>query len=341
MKSYKTLFQRTVKFLAIVLVIALLSTGIAKAQSVARAGLLEEMEIRPGVRVEIPINIENVVDLYGIDIELKFDPAFWEFEDADPRREGIQPALGTFLDPGMTLYNRILPKEGLVQLVLSQINPSEAKSGSGTILVLYARALKTGTTKIEVQKVELATRDGLGIEVEGVDGEIVIKTQAPVVTATAIPVIDPTEIITIPTYIPPTATNTPSPTRTPVPTRTPAPTSTPVPTATKVPTGQPAISETSSPNTGSVTAPGEEETASPAPETAAGTSEVDPTVTAEVPSAVEEDDTVQPTHNSVTIDETELSKAQEGGNGIWFIVVILAAAAILAVSFLVKNKRKN
>ncbi len=335
MKSYKTLFQRTVKFLAIVLVIALLSTGIAKAQSVARAGLLEEMEIRPGVRVEIPINIENVVDLYGIDIELKFDPAFWEFEDADPHREGIQPALGTFLDPGMTLYNRILPKEGLVQLVLSQINPSEAKSGSGTILVLYAKALKTGTTKIEVQKVELATRDGLGIEVEGVDGEIVIKTQAPVVTATAIPVIDPTEIITIPTYIPPTATNTPSPTRTPVPT------STPVPTATKVPTGQPVISETSSPNTGSVTAPGEEETASPAPETAVEPSEVDPTVTAEVSSAVTEDDTVQPTQIPVTIDETELSKAQEGGNGIWFIVVILAAAAILAVSFLVKNKRKN
>lgn len=335
MKSYKTLFQRTVKLLAIVLVIALLSTGIAKAQSVARAGLLEEMEIRPGVRVEIPINVENVVDLYGIDIELKFDPAFWEFEDADPHREGIQPALGTFLDPGMTLYNRILPKEGLVQLVLSQINPSEAKSGSGTILVLYARALKTGTTKIEVQKVELATRDGLGIEVEGVDGEIVIKTQAPVVTATSIPVIDPTEIITIPTYIPPTQTFTP------VPTSTPIPNSTPVPTATKVTTSEPAISETSSPNTGSVTAPGEEETASPAPETAVETSEVDPTVTAEVSSAVIEDDTVQPTQIPVTIDETELSKAQEGGNGIWFIVVILAAAAILAVSFLVKNKRKN
>lgn len=337
MKSYKTLFQRTVEFLAIVLVIALLSTGIAKAQSVARAGLLEEMEIRPGVRVEIPINIENVVDLYGIDIELKFDPAFWEFEDADPRREGIQPALGTFLDPGMTLYNRILPKEGLVQLVLSQINPSEAKSGSGTILVLYARALKTGTTKIEVQKVELATRDGLGIEVEGVDGEIVIKTQAPVVTATAIPVIDPTEIITIPTYIPPTATNTPSPTRTP------APTSTPVPTATKVPTGQPAISGTSSPNTGSVTAPeGEEETTSPDTETAVETSEVDPSVTAEISSSLDEDNTIQPTQIPVTGEETELTQAQEGGNKIiWIIVVVLAAAAILAVSFLVKNKRKN
>lgn len=329
MKSFP-LLEKTLKSLAILLVIAILSTGIARAQSIARAGLLEDMEIRPGVRVEIPINIENVVDLYGIDIELKFDPAFWEFEDADPRREGIQPALGTFLDPGMTLYNEIYPEEGLVRLVLSQINPSEAKSGSGTILVLYAKALKTGKTKIEVQKVELATRDGLGIDVEGVDGEIVIKTQAPVVTATSIPVIDPTEIIIIPTYIPPTATNMP------------APTSTPVPTATKVPTSQPAISGTSSPNTGSVTAPGEEGTTSPDTETAVETSEVDPSVTAEISSSVDEDNTIQPTQIPVTGEETELTQAQEGGNKtIWIIVVVLAAAAILAVSFLVKNKRKN
>ncbi len=39
-----------------------------------------------------------------------------------------------------------------MQLVLSQMNPSEAKSGSGTIMVLYAKALKTGTTRIEVEK---------------------------------------------------------------------------------------------------------------------------------------------------------------------------------------------
>ena len=169
------------------LVIALLSTGIARAIIAGRSVRIW----KPGVRVEIPINIEDVVDLYGIDIELKFDPAFWEFEDADPSREGIQPAIGTFLDPGVTLYNEIYPEEGRVWLVLTQLNPSEAKSGSGTIMVLYAKALKTGTTKIEVEKVELATREGLGIEVEGVDGEISISAQAPEVTTTAIPVIDP------------------------------------------------------------------------------------------------------------------------------------------------------
>lgn len=309
MKSYKLLFQNTLKTLAIVLVIAFLSTGIARAQTIAKIGLLEDMEIRPGVRVEIPINIEDVVDLYGIDIELKFDPAFWEFEDADPSREGIQPAIGTFLDPGVTVYNEIYPEEGRVWLVLTQLNPSEAKSGSGTIMVLYSKAIKTGTTKIEVQKVDLATRAGLRIEGEGVDGKIRISSQAPAVTATTIPVIDPTEIIIIPTYIPPTATFTP------------VPTSTPVPTATKVPTSEAAVSETIIEETPDQSDPGVE--------------------TSEEAVATEPDAEEAP-QDSVTGEGTELSQAQEGGNKtIWIIVVILAVAAILAGSFLVKNKRKN
>lgn len=309
MKSCQ-LFIKTLNVFAIVLMIALLSTGIAHSQSIAKAGLLEDMEIRPGVRVEIPINIEDVVDLYGIDIELRFDPDFWEFEDADPRQEGIQPALGTFLDPGMTLFNEIYPEEGLVRLVLSQMNPSEAKSGSGTILVLYAKALKTGTTQIKVQKVEMATREGLGIEVEGVDGEIRITSQAPVVTATAIPVIDPTEIIIIPTYIPPTLTFTPVPTSTPRP--------------TEVVTSQATVSEETPAETPEQPGQADER---PEEAEAAVTAEVKADESTEIPS---------------TGDGSELSQAQEGGNKtIWIIVVILAVAVILAVSFLVKNKRKN
>lgn len=213
-----------------------LSTQAGLAQAIARAGLLEDMQIRPGVAVEIPIDIEDVVDLYGIEIELEFDPTFWEFEDADNRREGIQPAIGTFLDPGMTLFNIIDMQEGRIHLVMSQVNPSEGKSGDGTIMVLYATAKKTGVTSFEVKKVELATREGMGIEVEGVDGQITIESQAPVVTATAIPVIDPTEIIIIPTYSPPTATATSRATITPLPTSTPRPTNTSHLTNTSQPT---------------------------------------------------------------------------------------------------------
>ncbi len=215
MKLFQKFIKKPLVFFLLIGIFSFLLTSAVGAQGLARAGLLKDMQIKPGVEVEIPIDIENVVELYGIDIELKFDPTFWEFRDADPRREGVQPAIGTFLDPGMTLFSIIDMEEGRIHLVMSQVNPSVGKSGKGNILVLYATALKTGTTSFVVSNVELSTRDGIGIEVEGLDGEVVIGNDAPEVTATSIPVTDPTQIIIIPTYVPPTAT--PLPTSTPQP----------------------------------------------------------------------------------------------------------------------------
>lgn len=214
----------------LLLLVGVLYNGTALAQSGTRMGVFENLEIKPGVLVEVPVEIRDVTDLYAFDIELSFDPDYLEFEDADPNKSGIQPGFGTFLDPGMTLYNIIDPEESLIHVVMSQINPSEAKSGSGNLLVLYLTGLKTGQTTLEVTKVELSTRYGEAIPVSGVDAEIEIVTDAPVVTATPIPVIDPITITEIPTLdpsqIPPTPTTAPS--VTPMPTRT--ATATPQPT---------------------------------------------------------------------------------------------------------------
>ena len=179
MKLYQKIIRRPI---LLFLLIGIGSFGLisaVKAQTIARVGLLHDMEIRPGVEVEIPIDIEDVVDLYGIDIELKFDPEYWEFRDADPNRQGIQAKFGDFLDPGMMLFNIIDPEEGRIHLVVSQVRPSEGKTGDGNIMVLYATPLKTGTTGFEVSNVEMSTRDGEDIPVEGVDGEVRIANPPP------------------------------------------------------------------------------------------------------------------------------------------------------------------
>ena len=200
------------------------------AQGGTQAGVFEVPEIRPGVLVEVPVEIRDVVDLYAFDIELSYDPEYLEFEDADPNKDGIQPGFGTFLDPGMTLVNIIDPEEGLIHVLMTQVNPAEPKSGSGNLLVLYMTGLKTGQTTLEVTKVELSTRYGEAIPVSGMDAEIVIAAEAPVVTATPIPVIDPIEITEIPTLDP--YILTPSPTPAPSATPMPTPTGTAIPVAT-------------------------------------------------------------------------------------------------------------
>lgn len=214
------------------------------AQTGTEVGVFEDREIRPGAIVEVPVDIRDVTDLYAFDIEISFDPEYLDFDDADPNKAGIQTGIGTFLDPGMMLMNQIDPEEGTIHVVMTQINPSQPKSGSGNLLVLYLTGLKTGLTTLEVTKVELSTRYGEAIAVSGVDAGIVIAAQAPVVTATSIPVVDPIQITEIPTLdpskIPPTPTTAPS--ATPIPTRTATSMATQTRTATA--TGQTAQART-------------------------------------------------------------------------------------------------
>ncbi len=177
-----------------------------------QVGVFQTYSVKPETRLEIAIEIKNVENCYAFDLELRYDPQILGIEDADPVRDGIQPALGTFLDAGMVLYNTVDAENGVIRFVMSQINPSEPKSGSGVLLVLYARGLKEGVSALEITKGDLATREGQIIPAELVSGSLEISANAAESAATAVPVQDPTGIMMIPT-LGPTDTPTPVPTK--------------------------------------------------------------------------------------------------------------------------------
>jgi hypothetical protein len=163
----------------------------------------------------VPVQIEDVQELYGIDIEIKFDPDVIMIEDADPNSEGTQPALGTFLDAGLTLFNTADNEEGVIRFVMSQVNPSEPKSGEGNILVLYIQGLAEGESDLEITILELSSRAGEAIAAQPVDGTVTISEAAASKQSTSIPVQDPTSMVNVPTSQP-----TEKPENTPTPTRT-------------------------------------------------------------------------------------------------------------------------
>jgi len=230
-KHYKlSLIMTTILLLALLVV-----PGFGQAG--AEIGVFADREIPIGGRVEVAVEVRGVIDLYAVDVELRFDPSILTVEDADTNKVGVQPGLGMMLDAGMTLYNEVDNETGLVRFVMSQINPSEPKSGDGILLVLYFEGKQAGTSQIEVQKAEFSTRFGEAIAVSGVDAEIVVSANAPEVVATAIPVQDQAQIIVIETLAP-TATFTPEATATPAATAMPA---TNVPTA--VVAGQDSLEE--------------------------------------------------------------------------------------------------
>ncbi len=202
-----------------------------------QVGVFKTFEGMPGARLEIPVEVKNVENCYAFDLELRYDPQVLSLEDADPLRDGVQPALGTFLDAGMVLYNTVDAENGIIRFVMSQINPSEPKSGSGVLLVLYVSGLKEGESALELTKADLATREGQLIPAELVSGSVQISLNAAESAGTAVPVQDPTGIMMIPTLAP---TNTP----TIIPTKAPA-------TPTIMPASA-SVEETQPPQTGAV-----------------------------------------------------------------------------------------
>lgn len=212
-------------FFIILLLMVISPLGAVFAQDgTAQGGVFEDYEVSPGERVEVPVEIRDVTDLYAVDLEIRFDPDVIQIEDANPNLDGVQPALGTFLDAGLTLFNSVDNDEGVVRFVMSQVNPSEPKSGNGILLVLYVVGEEEGTSDLEVTTLELSDRFGEAIAVEAVDGSVTVSEEAALVESTAIPVQDPTGIVQVPTQAP-----TPIPTATSIP-PTPTPT-TDLPTA--------------------------------------------------------------------------------------------------------------
>ena len=181
------------------------------AQGGARVGVFADLEIPLNTRVEVPVEVRDVSELYAVDLTIRFDPDVLQVEDANPNQAGVQPGLATFLDAGMTLFNEVDNETGTVRFVMSQINPSEGKSGSGNLLVLYFVGKRAGASQVAVEHVEASDRYGVAITLSEVDAEIVVSASAPEVVGTPIPVQDQAQILVIETLTP-----TPTPTVTPL-----------------------------------------------------------------------------------------------------------------------------
>jgi len=213
MKNNTNWIRVIVSCLLVFLAAGLVSPASGQAGG-AQVGVFQTFAGKPGARLEIPVEIKNVENCYAFDLELRYDPQVLSLEDADPLRDGVQPALGTFLDAGMVLYNTVDAENGVIRFVMSQINPSEPKSGSGVLLVLYVSGLKEGESALELTKADLATREGQLIPAELVSGSVQISANGEEGSGTAVPVQDPTGIMMIATLAP-TSTPTPAPTKAP------------------------------------------------------------------------------------------------------------------------------
>ena len=188
-------------------------------------GVFKTYEFSPGAALTLPVEVKGVQELYGIDLSLEFDSALLQVVDADENTPGVQVALGTFLDPGLLLFNEVDNTAGTLSFAMSQVNPSKAKSGNGVLLVVTFSGLKAGVSDLKVTKLDMSTREGLAINGKAADSQVMVKVGAAAQGTVTIPTQAASGAITVPTMAP-----------TQVPTATPQPTATALPTKALMPT---------------------------------------------------------------------------------------------------------
>jgi LysM repeat protein len=205
----------------------------------------------------VRLRLENVQNLYGLEVHLTFDASVVQIEDDDPSRAGVQIALGEIPHPEFIVQNMVDNNGGRVDYAVVQLSPRPPASGSGVVATLHFRGLREGSSPIRFIGAKLASPEGLEIPVTLQEGSIVVgpipdDTPTPTGTSgapTASPSVTPTHTPQGPTASPDaTPTNTPQgPTSTATATQTPqAPTSTSQPptaappSSTPTPAGSPA-----------------------------------------------------------------------------------------------------
>ena len=116
---------------------------------------------RADAPLTVEVYVQDVVDLYGADVQLRFDPTLFQVRDADPGRPGIQVVIhNELLYPDFLLHGEADPVVGRIWYAAAQRNPREPAQGSGRLFSFTVDPLRTGLGAFAIVYQELSTRDG-------------------------------------------------------------------------------------------------------------------------------------------------------------------------------------
>jgi len=199
-------------------------------------------QLNVGAVATIEIQIANVADLAGADVELRFNPAVLQVQDANPATEGVQIQPGTFLQPDFVVTNEADNTTGVIRYILTQVAGTPPAAGAGTLATVNFQAVTPGISDLPFTISTLSSSVPAAIPVTAQGGQIIVTQPGqPTIEPTAGPTAEPTTGVTVvPTQAPTaTATLVPPPLPTATPTAippTPAPTPT-LPPLAKIPPG--------------------------------------------------------------------------------------------------------
>ena len=157
----KTIFRLALITIAVLLVAV--APAAAQTETVVRVDP-DFLQVAPGANFTLTIQIDDVVSLYAFDVRVSFPP---------DKLEVVSASNGDFLEGPFLGLITCDNDAGTVTAIVSQQNPTEPQTGSGTLVVITFQALGNRTdADIVLSEVTLSDDNGFEIPCSLQDGRV-------------------------------------------------------------------------------------------------------------------------------------------------------------------------
>jgi ELWxxDGT repeat protein len=143
-----------------------------------------EVDLPIGYEFTVDIMVSEVRDLYGVELQLSFDPALAEVVDSDPEVEGVQVQPGDCPLPDSVVANSADNTAGTISYAVEFLSPSLPCQGSGVIASATFRGLAEGISPLHFSDFLLTDEELNPISVESVQDGSLNVYQAAGITVT-------------------------------------------------------------------------------------------------------------------------------------------------------------
>ncbi len=109
----------------------------------------------------VDVLLADVVDLYGAEVQLHYDPAQLAVQDANPRLPGVQITPGSFLasEDRFVVANIVDTEAGDINLAVTLLKPAPPVSGEGVLATIAFEVLGAGPYAVEVVNAQLVSSE--------------------------------------------------------------------------------------------------------------------------------------------------------------------------------------
>lgn len=111
------------------------------------------------------VRVDDVRDLYAVDLAIRFDPTRWQAADADAQKGGVQIRPGEAPRPDFVAVNNVDNAHGTIRYIATQLGDGDAFNGSGTVATVLWQTAIAPDADVSVEAVTLVNRNAQAIEV--------------------------------------------------------------------------------------------------------------------------------------------------------------------------------